>query len=107
MFFMWPCQLRIGLCVSFMDSRGSVTHIRNLWSQVYQHWAGLRKQIHTSVERWGGQGRARKGELVHMAPSYLTWEVERYGPEPSMPVSGEEEGEQCWMKRTEKPSWKS
>lgn len=41
-----------------------------------------------------------------MAPSYLTWEVERYGPEPPMPVNGEEEGQQCWMKKTEKPHGK-
>lgn len=47
------------------------------------------------MERAGGQGGARKGELVHMAPFYLTWGMERCRPEPSVPLSGEEEGEQC------------
>lgn len=61
------------------------------------------------MERRGGgvQGRGREGELVHVATSYLTWEVEVCGPEPSMPVSGAEEGEPCWMQKTEKPSRKS
>lgn len=81
------------MCVIYGKQRISDTHTEFMESGVTA-LAGLRKQIHTSMERGGGKGGARKGELVHIAPSYLTWEIESCGPEPSIPVSGEEEGEQ-------------
>lgn len=54
------------MCVIYGKQRVSDTHPEFMGSGVTA-LAGLRKQIDTSMERGGGQGGARKGELVHTA----------------------------------------
>lgn len=94
-------------------------HTLNLWDQVEQHQVGVREQIHTHGlgegrpgQCGGGGGEAggrRKGERRGSSRGHCLshWGVDVGGSEPSMPVSGVEEREQGWMKKTEKASWNS
>lgn len=85
-YFMWHCQLRVGLCVSFMESRGTVAHTEFMGSGGTAPGRCKRTDTHTWVGggaaravrggggRRGGEGRER-GEVVPVATVYLTGEL--------------------------------